>query len=81
MPRARRRWDEIEIHAEQGLTYWFFALCLGGFAWLLLAFRGDSGVFVPLAIVLLIQPPFRECMRHDFGKRFPPLRSHLRLQK
>jgi uncharacterized protein YbaR (Trm112 family) len=53
MPRAKRRWDVIEIHAEQGLTYWFFALCLGLFAWLLLAFRGE-GVFVPLAIVLLI---------------------------
>ncbi len=53
MPRARRRWDEIEIHAEQGLTYWFFALCLGGLAWLLLAFRGE-GVLVPLAIVLLV---------------------------
>lgn len=53
MPRAKRRWDVIEIHAEQGLTYWFIALCLGLFAWLLLAYRGDSGVFVPLAIVLL----------------------------
>ena len=53
MPRARRRWDEIEIHTEEGLTYWFIALCLGLFSWVLLAYRGD-GVFVPLAIVLLI---------------------------
>jgi len=53
MPRAKRRWDVIEIHAEQGMTYWFIALCLGLFAWLLLAYRGE-GVFVPLAIVLLI---------------------------
>src|SRR5579885_2851457 len=53
MPRARRRWDVIEIHAEQGLTYWFIALCLGLFAWLLIAYRGE-GMFVPFAIVLLV---------------------------
>jgi hypothetical protein len=53
MPRAHRRWDVIEIHAERGLTYLFCAVSLGAFAWLLLAFRGE-GMFVPLAILLLI---------------------------
>lgn len=53
MPRVKRRWDVIEIHAERGLTYGFSALCILGFAWLLFAFRGD-GMFVPLAIILSV---------------------------
>lgn len=53
MPRAKRRWDVIEIHAEQGLTYWFGTIVLGGMAWFLLYFRGE-GTFVPLSIVLII---------------------------
>lgn len=53
MPRVKRRWDVIEIHAENGLTYLFCSLCILGFAWLLFAFRGE-GVFVPLAIVLSV---------------------------
>jgi uncharacterized protein YbaR (Trm112 family) len=53
MPRAKRRWDVIEIHAEEGLTYWFIALGLGLFAWFIIHFN-DGGPFIPFAIVLLI---------------------------
>lgn len=53
MPRAKKRWDVIEIHAERGLSYAFFAVCILTLAWSIFKFQA-SGVFVPLAIVLLL---------------------------
>lgn len=52
MPRAQRRWDAVEIHAERGLTYGFLALLTFGFVYLILAYR-SSNTLVPLAFVLL----------------------------
>ena len=51
MPRAQRRWDVIEIHAERGLTYAFFAICCFSFTAFVFRFRGE-GTFIPLAILI-----------------------------
>ena len=51
MPRAQRRWDLIEIHAERGLTYAFFAICCFAFTAFVFRFKGE-GTFVPLAILI-----------------------------
>lgn len=53
MPRAKRRWDAIEIHAERGLSFGFTAICTLGLSWLLWAYRGQ-GTLVGLAGVLFV---------------------------
>jgi uncharacterized protein YbaR (Trm112 family) len=53
MPRAQRRWDVIEIHAERGLTYIFFAICCFALSAFIFKFRGE-GSLVPFAILVTI---------------------------
>ena len=50
----KRTSDIIELIAEKAITFAFFGLCGIAFASLLLYYRGQTEVFVPLAIVLLV---------------------------
>src|SRR5688572_10573527 len=53
MPRPQRRWDLIEIHAENGISSALIALGLFSLAGVLFAYRGE-GTFFPLSIILTI---------------------------
>lgn len=50
----KRTSDIIELIAEKSITFAFFSVCGMAFSALLLYYRGQTGMFVPLAIVILI---------------------------
>ena len=54
MADVQRSSDIVEIHSEHALSSGLGSLALFGIAGLLYAYRGNSGMFVPLAAVLLL---------------------------
>jgi hypothetical protein len=54
MPRVQRLSHLIEIQAEHAVYYGFSGLALSALGVFLIAYRGSSGMFVPLAIILLL---------------------------
>jgi uncharacterized protein YbaR (Trm112 family) len=54
MPSIQRTSDLIELIAERAITFAFGGLAGLGFASLLFYYRGETGLFVPLATVLTI---------------------------
>ena len=54
MPRVQRLSNIIEIQAEHAVYYGFSGLALCGGGLFLINYRGNSGMFVPLAIILIL---------------------------
>jgi hypothetical protein len=54
MPRIIRLSDLIEIHSEYAIYYGFGGLVAASLSGLLFNYRGASGMFVPLAVMLLL---------------------------
>lgn len=54
MPYVQRSSDVVESYSERALTYGFGGIVSLGISALLLVYRGSSGMFVPLAIILAV---------------------------
>jgi phage FluMu protein Com len=54
MPKIERSSDVVEVHSEHALTYGVIGIGLAAFSSLLIYYRGESGVFVPFAALIMV---------------------------
>ncbi len=54
MPNVQRSSDVVEIHSERALSFWIGAVVAFFVSGLLIYYRGSTGMFVPLATIILL---------------------------